>query len=211
MCGQIEARDAYRKNPEKHRTRNHTSHLKHRPTRLEGLKRYKIENPEIIRKHNQARDPEKLRSESALYRKMCPEKVKDSNRRSRGKFRNKRKAQSKDWRLRNRAQVKAYGRKYRNENYDRIRLWNQSHYNKARKQMPMWSDQEELIAIYTERDRLNKQFGHGTYHVDHKIPLVGKFEGEQVVCGLHVPSNLRVVTAAENLAKSNSYDPLAEN
>src|SRR3989304_6955184 len=60
------------------------------------------------------------------------------------------------------------------------------------KQRPSWADLEMIKQIY-----LNCPKG---YHVDHIIPLKGKF-----VSGLHVENNLQYLQATENMKKRNFY------
>lgn len=62
---------------------------------------------------------------------------------------------------------------------------------------PKWVNRSALYAIYAEAARLNRETPL-SYHVDHIVPLRGNN-----VCGLHVPWNLQILTAADNIRKSN--------
>lgn len=65
---------------------------------------------------------------------------------------------------------------------------------------PPWADLEAIGAIYLECARKTKETGV-LHHVDHDIPL-----RHPLVCGLHVPANLRVLPATDNIRKSNRCD-----
>jgi len=62
---------------------------------------------------------------------------------------------------------------------------------------PSWVDKKELEAFYVEAARLTQDTGM-KYHVDHIHPLRGKS-----LNGLHVPWNLQVIPAKQNLQKGN--------
>lgn len=73
-----------------------------------------------------------------------------------------------------------------------------------REATPKWITAEQKLAMrktYLAAMRLTK-ISAERYVVDHIYPLISP-----VVCGLHVPWNLRVMTQAENLQKSNSLPP----
>jgi hypothetical protein len=68
---------------------------------------------------------------------------------------------------------------------------------------PPWLTQEHqdaIAALYADAKRLNEETGV-EHHVDHVIPLV-----HPAVCGLHVPWNLQVIPANDNLKKSNKFE-----
>jgi hypothetical protein len=68
---------------------------------------------------------------------------------------------------------------------------------------PAWLTTEQhkqILAFYIEAKRLEQETGV-RYHVDHIVPLQG-----DAVCGLHVPWNLQVLTATENLKKYNKHE-----
>lgn len=65
---------------------------------------------------------------------------------------------------------------------------------------PSWLTKEHkraIKALYLKAMHLTELTGV-EYHVDHIVPL-----SNPTVCGLHVPWNLQVLTAAENIQKAN--------
>lgn len=64
---------------------------------------------------------------------------------------------------------------------------------------PAWLTKEDhmrIAAIYLEA----ASYGPGVMHVDHRIPLRGR-----LICGLHVPDNLQIIPALDNVRKGNFY------
>jgi len=120
------------------------------------------------------------------------------------------------WDSRNRERV-ASCRKERETEADRIKSRERAaaHYwaNKAehaarsikrqarvKRATPSWVDFEAIKKIYIKRQVVSERTGI-QHHVDHIVPLLGKN-----VCGLHVPWNLQVIPAADNLSKSNKWE-----
>lgn len=110
-----------------------------------------------------------------------------------------------------------YVKSYQQNNYDKIKQYKRAYrqsklavfaaYSAKRrafklKATPLWltdKQKDEIAIFYTEAAKLTKSTGI-TYHVDHIVPLQGKH-----VCGLHVPWNLQVITATENVRKNNKH------
>ena len=117
-----------------------------------------------------------------------------------------------DWYLKNREQViqtaatrpAAVLREYRNAwkeaNKVQVRADTKARRRKHRDATPPWltrKQKSEIRQLYQIAITMTQTTGE-QYVVDHIVPLRG-----EVVCGLHVPWNLRVITQEENLKKSN--------
>lgn len=107
-----------------------------------------------------------------------------------------------------------YRQKNRTKEYERWRLWvskniarNRSlkskHRAKKADATPKWLTDThcfEIYCMYQQSISLEQKTGV-KHHVDHIVPLNGKN-----VSGLHVPWNLQVIPAKENLKKSNKFN-----
>ena len=92
---------------------------------------------------------------------------------------------------------------WKKQNSDKVNALNAKRRSAKLLRTPKWLTQDQLTEIesfYTKAKDLQTLTGF-EYHVDHIIPLQG-----ELVSGLHVPWNLQVITATENLSKHNKHE-----
>jgi DNA modification methylase len=116
------------------------------------------------------------------WRKKNPERVKEISKKCYKKRPDKARECNKKWKKNNPGVVNAQAAKRRAAQLQ---------------QTPKWANLEKIRDIYIEAARLTKETGI-RHHVDHVLPLQGRN-----VCGLHIETNLQILTASENCSKSN--------
>lgn len=175
-CCHLRKKEHYHKNKEKYAVAN-------------KLKRET--NPEYYREYSkeyQKSHSVELKAKSKSYREKNKEAIRERNRLkySNEEYRQGRLAYHKEW----------YSKNYESRKANYVAGWNKRHAQQL-KATPIWADNKAILQLYKDREHISKETGI-IHHVDHIIPLQGK-----MACGLHVPDNLRIVPASENLKKSN--------
>ena len=159
-----------------------------------------------------------LKNQDKNYEKKRYAGSRESQKLYRKKNRIARNAQKKEWDLKNKKHVLEYAKKYNSKvPLDKKRRQARKSYRLHKeafianvafrraallKRTPKWLsnlDKEMIRNIYKIAARVSKETGI-KHHVDHVIPLRAKS-----VSGLHVPANLQLLTAQENLSKGNNY------
>jgi len=159
-------------------------------------------------------------SAAARY-KQCKDKILETNRKWSEANKDKHKQYLKGWYEKNKARVleddkvwyqankevaKERDRKWREANPGKVRERTARRREAVQKATPKWLTEEDkkiIRDIYRKAEEMER-LTDIKYHVDHIVPLRAKG-----VCGLHVSWNLQVISAEENLKKSNKVSDLA--
>jgi hypothetical protein len=109
--------------------------------------------------------------------------------------------EDKQWYLDNREAALSRGKEWRERNPGIVRERTSRRRIAVKQATPKWLTADDISAIstlYRQAASIEKETNN-KYHVDHIVPLRAK-----AACGLHVPWNLQVIPAKENLMKSNA-------
>jgi len=102
----------------------------------------------------------------------------------------------------NRARYLANKKAYRQENKGAIRALNAARKGVVKLRTPAWLSEDDLWLVkeaYKLAAHRTELFGF-QWDVDHIVPLQGK-----TVSGMHVPWNLQVIPARDNIRKKNKF------
>jgi len=119
-------------------------------------------------------------------------------------LRKRRKDTNAEYRERNEDKIKPYLREYSKKRAKENPALYYSYWRKReltkQNACPKWADLKEINSIYKNCRRISEETGI-KHHVDHIIPL-----HHPLVCGLHVSTNLQILTAEDNLKKNNKFE-----
>ena len=106
------------------------------------------------------------------------------------------------WKKDNPEKVKKSRSEWKKRNKDKVNYYTAKRRAVKLNATPSWitdKDLEWIAFMYSVCREVSEERGE-QYHVDHIIPLNSK-----LVCGLHTPYNLQIITAKKNAQKHNSF------
>lgn len=192
---------------EKLRIYNSEKYLKNLDREKASRKAWASANKEKLRLYQkQYREDNKqaLAEAKKAYRLADPERAKQRARSYYLRNKEREDARKRAWDLENPDKRRAHSSKYYEENKLKYIGWAGLRRAAIIKRTPGWLTSEDLSRmenIYLYAKSMSITTGV-EYHVDHVLPLRGKF-----VSGLHVPDNLQVITGKENMSKNNRWVP----
>jgi hypothetical protein len=187
-------------------------------------KEYSVLNSDTIKKKNSdyhsrtwsdnyAKNKDAILAANKKWRLANPEKIKELSARytdinaiyiAAYRVQNKEKlaAQQAEYYMANRDKLAAYATAYQKANPHLANAINAKRRAAKLNATPAWADLEAIKKIYDDCAFITQATGV-QHHVDHIIPLQGK-----TVCGLHTEANLQIITASDNIKKSNKLLPM---
>lgn len=144
-----------------------------------------------------ADNPEKVREKYRKWAKANPERVREGERRWVKANPEKKREGDRRWRAENAAKERERKRKWSAANRDKHNAVQATRRARKSNATPPWVNMAAIKSIYAKCARVSAETGI-EHHVDHIVPLKGRN-----VCGLHVETNLQVLTASENISKGN--------
>jgi 5-methylcytosine-specific restriction endonuclease McrA len=155
----------------------------------------------IVNKAHRLSAPEKAREYQKQWRRENADKALEHGKKWRAKNPERYLELLRDWRSKNSGLIAEYSRNWRASNQHKKAADDALRYSLETIATPVWINRKAICEFYAESARRTKATGIA-HHVDHIVPL-----RSNVVCGLHNEFNLQVLTASENLSKSNRYWP----
>ena len=105
------------------------------------------------------------------------------------------------WRRANPELTRKHYKKWEQANLDTVNAIKARRRATKKKALAPWANASGIKKFYTEASRLTRLTGV-KHHVDHIYPLQSEY-----MCGLHVETNLQILTEKENTAKGNRIWP----
>lgn len=166
------------------------------------LKKYVLENKARLKEASKQRYLDRKEEYNELNRKHYQENKESYKLRAKSwveKNPEKRLEIARNWQANNPEKRYEIQKKNRLKDPGRYAAHFKARQQRKRQAMPAWADVESIKALYRQSAWVTKITGI-KHHVDHYYPLKS-----DIVCGLHVGANLRIIPAKVNLRKHNHF------